>query len=75
MTLAIQDSVGCMVNHQEVSILFIGPSRTLPIWVFWMVDTSVTPAQVYMGVVAQRNAATLLPIIQQHVASGSTVSA
>ena len=38
-----------------------------------MVDTSVTPAQGYMEIVAQRNAATLLPIIQQHVANGSTV--
>ena len=38
-----------------------------------MVDTSVTPAQGYMEIVAQRDAATLLPIIRRHVASGSTV--
>ena len=38
-----------------------------------MADTSVTPARGYMEIVAQRNAATLLPIIQQHVANGSTV--
>ena len=34
---------------------------------------SVTPALGYMEIVAQRDAATLLPIIQQHVANGSTV--
>ena len=42
-------------------------------WVFGMVDISVTPALGYMEIVAQRDAATLLPIIQQHVANGSTV--
>ena len=42
-------------------------------WVFGMVDISVTPALDYMEIVAQRDAATLLPIIQQHVANGSTV--
>ena len=34
---------------------------------------SVTPAQGYMEIVAQRDAVTLLPIIRRHVASGSTV--
>ena len=43
-------------------------------WVFGMVDMSVTPTLGYMEIVAQRDAATLgLPIIQQHVANGSTV--
>ena len=32
-------------------------------WVFGMVDTSVTPVQGYMEIVAQRDAATLLPIL------------
>ena len=38
-----------------------------------MADTPVTPAVGYMQRVPQRDAATLLPIIQQHVANGSTV--
>ena len=33
-----------------------------------MADTSQTPAVGYMELVPQRDAATLLPIIQQHVA-------
>ena len=40
---------------------------------FGMVDTSNTPSLGYMEIVPQRNAATLLPIIQQHVVNGSTV--
>ena len=36
------------------------------IWVFDMVDTSHTPALGYVQVVPQRDAAALLPIIQQH---------
>ena len=38
-----------------------------------MVDTSAVPAVGYMQIVARRDAATLLPIIQQHVAPGTTV--
>ncbi len=38
-----------------------------------MVDTSQTPALGYMQVVSARNAATLLPIIQQYVQPGTTV--
>jgi transposase-like protein len=38
-----------------------------------MVDTSQSPAVVYMELVPQRDAATLLPIIQQHVLPGTTV--
>ena len=41
--------------------------------VFGMVDTSVAPAVGYMEIVARRDAATLLSIIQQHVAPGTTV--
>ena len=42
-------------------------------WVFGLVDTSHTPAIGYMEVVTTRNAATLLPIIQTHVAPGTIV--
>ena len=38
-----------------------------------MVDTSTTPAVGYMQIVQQRNAATLLPIIQTTVLPGTTV--
>lgn len=38
-----------------------------------MVDTSHQPALGYMEIVAQRDAATLLPIINAHVAPGTTV--
>ena len=38
-----------------------------------MVDTSLTPALGVMQLVAQRDAATLLPIIQQHVRPGTIV--
>ena len=43
------------------------------IWVFGIVDTSHQPALGYMQIVPQRNAATLLPIIQSHVQPGSIV--
>ena len=42
-------------------------------WVFGMVDTSHQPALGYMRIVQDRTAATLLPIIQQHVAQGTVV--
>ena len=38
-----------------------------------MVDTSHEPALGYMRIVPDRTAATLLPIIQQHVANGTIV--
>ena len=38
-----------------------------------MVDTSKTPALGYMEVVPDRTAATLLPIIQSHVANGTII--
>ena len=47
------------------------PSREM--WVFGMVDTSHQPALGYMRIVQDRTAATLLPIIQQHVAQGTVV--
>ena len=38
-----------------------------------MADTSVEPALGYVQIVPQRDATTLLPIIQQHVAPGTVV--
>ena len=42
-------------------------------WVFGIVDTSVRPALGYMEMVNSRDAATLLPIINQHVNHGSSI--
>ena len=51
--------------------------RGLPIsqemWVFGLADTSHTPAVGYMQVVNSRSAATLLPLIQVHVAPGTII--
>ena len=44
-----------------------------PVWVFGMCDTSVTPALGYMQVVARRDAATLLPLIEDHVNQGTII--
>ena len=43
------------------------------VWVFGMVDVSHSPALGYMQIVPKRDAATLLPIIQQHVAPGTII--
>ena len=40
---------------------------------FGICDTSHSPALGYMQIVAQRDAATLLPIIQSHVAPGTII--
>ena len=50
-----------------------GRATTIEVWVFGLVGTSHTPALGYMKVVAQRDAATLLPIIQAHVAPGTII--
>ena len=42
-------------------------------WVFGLVDVSQSPALGYMEIVHRRDAVTLLPIIQQHVAPGTIV--
>ena len=41
--------------------------------VFGLVDTSQTPALGYMEIVPQRDAATLLPLINVHVAPGTII--
>ena len=46
------------------------PSWTEQIWVFGLLDTSRTPA---LGYMAQRDAATLLPLINAHVAPGTII--
>ena len=40
---------------------------------FGLVDTSHTPGVGYMEIVQQRNATTLLPIINTHVAPGTVI--
>ena len=42
-------------------------------WVFGMVDTTHNPALGYMEAVPARDANTLLPIIQAHVAPGTII--
>lgn len=44
-----------------------------PVWVFGMVDTSHIPALGYTEIIDQRDAATLLPIIRDHILPGTIV--
>ena len=44
-----------------------------PVWVFGMVDATYNPAVGYMEIVDQRDAATLLPIIERHINPGTIV--
>ena len=61
-------------THTCVHIQYHRGRRTQQeVWVFGMVDVSYSPALGYMEIVNQRNAATLLPIIQSHVNPGTTV--
>ena len=48
------------------------PPRS-PVWVFGMVDVSHQPALGYLEIVPQRDAATLLPIIQTHSNPGTEI--
>ena len=43
------------------------------IWVFGMADTSQSPALGVMKIVSNRSAQTLVPVMQQHLRSGTTV--
>jgi len=51
----------------------LGRPPSQQVWVFGMCDTSDTPALGVMKIVADRSATTLLPLIQQHVRSGTVV--
>ena len=50
-----------------------GRPTTEQIWVFGLVDTSQTHSLGYMEIVPQRDAATLLPLINNHVAPGTII--
>ena len=50
-----------------------GRSTSTDMWVFGMCDTSHSPALGFMHLVPNRTAATLLPIIQSHVAPGTII--
>ena len=50
-----------------------GRATTTEVWVFGIVDTSSQPALGYRQVVQRCDAATLLPIIQAHIAPGLIV--
>ena len=57
----------CQFKHHR------GRPTTEKIWVFGLVDTSQIPALGYMEIVPQRDAATLLPLINAHVAPGTII--
>ena len=71
--------VGFMVKNITIPIIIIliqhhrGRATTNEVWVFGLADTSHMPARGYMEIVSQRDAATLLPIIQAHVAPGTVI--
>ena len=50
-----------------------GQSPATESWVFDLADTSHTPVLGYMELVPRRDAATLLPIVQQHVLPGTII--
>lgn len=51
-----------------------GRGRALPpVWVFGMVDTTHIPAVGYMEIVTNRDAATLIPIMQAHIQPGTVI--
>ena len=82
-------SMAIHINTQPVCIIYIIHMYLIPLffmfqhhhgratrqdkWVFGLVDTSVQPALGIMMLVGSRDAATLLPLIQQHVQPGTTV--
>ena len=60
-------SIGFLLQNHR------GRATSNEIWVFGLVDTSYRPALGYMELVAQRDAATLLPIIQAHTRPGTII--
>ena len=66
------------VSYVNINMIFVlqnhrGRPPHQQVWVFGMCDTSHTPALGVMKIVADRTATTLLPLIQQHVCSGTVV--
>jgi len=66
------------VSYVNINMIFVlqnhrGRPPPQQVWVFGMCDTSHTPALGVMKIVADRSATTLLPLIQQHVRSGTVV--
>ena len=68
MTVQIDES---LFKHKRKYHRGTGPQTEK--WVFGIVDISHQPALGYMELVDRRDAATLLPIIQNHVLPGSTI--
>ena len=62
-----------LFNHKPKYHRGRGVSAAREQWVFGMVDCSVKPAIGYMELVDKRDAATLLPLVQQHTKPGTTV--
>ena len=53
--------------------LHCGRPSTSQVWMFRMTDISHEPALGFMQVVTSRDAATLLPIIQAHIQTGTII--
>ena len=62
-----------VINYIDILQYHRGRPADEPMWVFGMCDTSVSPALGYMEIVTARDAATLLPIIEDHVRPGTVI--
>ena len=60
-------------NHEYCPQNHRGRPSQNPVWVFGLCDISTKPALGYMEIVPARDAATLLPIIQDHVHPGTII--
>ena len=69
--LLVSSIISIFIMISSRTIVGVPPPRQ--VWVFGICDTSHTPARGVMRIVPDRSAATLLPIIQQHVRSGTIV--
>ena len=64
----------CLLNNTFLIFQYHrGRATRQEVWVFGMCDTSQIPALGVMEIVPNRAAVTLLPILQQHLRSGTTV--
>ena len=70
MTSVVSVIVNIFIMMSSRTIVGIHPRQ---VWVFGLCDTSHTPACGVMRIVPDRSAATLLPIIEQYVHSGTIV--